>query len=137
MTLPVFLELVEFKAKTASILPFFIGVCYSWYNYQTIHLGYVLLYFIAMLIFNMAVDILDNYNDYHHATEGHDYKEKPISLVGNNCLSNWFLVDGLHDHPFRCHGDRLGNGGWLAALLDGAVLLPSRDLLFLWSTAAF
>ena len=24
----------------------------------------------------MAVDILDNYNDYHHATEVHDYKEK-------------------------------------------------------------
>lgn len=26
----------------------------------------------------MAVDILDNYNDYHHATEVHDYKEKQI-----------------------------------------------------------
>lgn len=86
MTLPVFLELVEFKAKTASILPFFIGVCYSWYNYQTIHLGYVLLYFIAMLIFNMAVDILDNYNDYHHATEGHDYKEK-TNIIGREQLS--------------------------------------------------
>lgn len=95
MTLPVFLELVEFKAKTASILPFFIGVCYSWYNYQTIHLGYVLLYFIAMLIFNMAVDILDNYNDYHHATEGHDYKEK-TNIIGREQLSVklvfWLMV---------------------------------------------
>ncbi|OTN75061.1 hypothetical protein A5886_000105 [Enterococcus sp. 8G7_MSG3316] len=95
MTLSVFLELVEFKAKTASILPFFIGICYSWYNYQSIHLGYVLLYFAAMLIFNMAVDILDNYNDYHHATEVHDYKEK-TNIIGREQLSVklvfWLMV---------------------------------------------
>lgn len=80
MNLTVFLELVEFKAKTASILPFFIGICFSLYNFHKLHLGLVLLYFVAMVIFNMAVDILDNYNDYHHATEIHDYREKPISL---------------------------------------------------------
>jgi len=95
VTLSVFLELVEFKAKTASILPFFIGICYSWYNYQSIHLGYVLLYFAAMLIFNMAVDILDNYNDYHHATEVHDYKEK-TNIIGREQLSVrlvfWLMV---------------------------------------------
>ncbi|WP_312498662.1 prenyltransferase [Enterococcus sp.] len=95
MTLSVFLELVEFKAKTASILPFFIGICYSWYNYQSIHLGYVLLYFAAMLIFNMAVDILDNYNDYHHATDVHDYKEK-TNIIGREQLSVrlvfWLMV---------------------------------------------
>ncbi len=95
MTLSVFLELVEFKAKTASILPFFIGICYSWYNYRSIHLGYVLLYFAAMLIFNMAVDILDNYNDYHHATEVHDYKEK-TNIIGREQLSVrlvfWLMV---------------------------------------------
>ncbi len=100
----VFLELVEFKAKPP-VLPFFIGVCYSWYNYQTIHLGYVLLYFIAMLIFNMAVDILDNYNDYHHATEGHDYKENQYHWSGT--LSVKLVFDGLHDHRFRRHGNRL------------------------------
>jgi len=95
VTLSVFLELVEFKAKTASILPFFIGICYSWYNYQSIHLGYVLLYFAAMLIFNMAVDILDNYNDYHHATDVHDYKEK-TNIIGREQLSVrlvfWLMV---------------------------------------------
>lgn len=86
MSLPVFLELVEFKAKTASVLPFFIGLCYSWYNYQSIHILYVLIYFIAMFIFNMAVDILDNYNDYHHATDVHDYKEK-TNIIGRENLS--------------------------------------------------
>ncbi|KAF1295607.1 1,4-dihydroxy-2-naphthoate polyprenyltransferase [Enterococcus sp. JM4C] len=81
MSLATFLELVEFKAKTASVFPFFIGLCYSWYKYQSIHISYVLIYFIAMFIFNMAVDILDNYNDYHHATDVHDYKEK-TNIIG-------------------------------------------------------
>ncbi|WP_265460025.1 prenyltransferase [Enterococcus sp. HY326] len=86
MKLSVFLELVEIKAKTASILPFFIGLCYSWYNYHEVRVGYVVLYFIAMVIFNMAVDILDNYNDYHHATEVHDYREK-TNIIGRENLS--------------------------------------------------
>lgn len=39
-----------------------------------------------MFIFNMAVDILDNYNDYLHAKEGHDYKEK-TNIIGRESLS--------------------------------------------------
>lgn len=81
-----FLELVEFKAKTASVLPFFIGLVFSWYHYQSVHLGYVFIYFIAMFIFNMAVDMLDNYNDYHHATDLHDYREK-TNIIGRENIS--------------------------------------------------
>ncbi|GGC87231.1 prenyltransferase [Enterococcus wangshanyuanii] len=86
MNKEVFFELVELKAKTASVLPFLLGICFSWYHYQNLHLFYVLIYFIAMFIFNMAVDILDNYNDYHHAKEGHDYKEK-TNIIGRENLS--------------------------------------------------
>ena len=32
VSLKVFLELVEFKAKTASVLPFFIGLSLRWTN---------------------------------------------------------------------------------------------------------
>lgn len=86
MNKEIFFELVELKAKTASVLPFLLGICFSWYHYGSLHLGYVLLFFIAMFIFNMAVDILDNYNDYHHAKEGHDYKEK-TNIIGRENLS--------------------------------------------------
>lgn len=65
MNREIFFELVELKAKTASVLPFLLGICFSWYQYGRLHVGYVLIFFIAMFIFNMAVDILDNYNDYH------------------------------------------------------------------------
>jgi len=95
MSVPVFLELVEIKAKTASVLPFLIGLCYSWYHYGRIHVGYVAIYFVAMFIFNMAVDILDNYNDYHNAKEGHDYKEK-TNIIGREKISLrlvfWLMV---------------------------------------------
>lgn len=86
MSIKVFLELVEMKAKTASILPFLIGLCYSYYHYEQLHLGYVVIYFIAMVIFNMSVDILDNYNDYQKATDVHDYREK-TNIIGRENLS--------------------------------------------------
>lgn len=86
MTIPVFLELVEIKAKTASIFPFLLGACYSWFNYRSVHLGLLFLFFVAMFIFNMSVDILDNYNDYRHATEVHDYKQK-TNIIGREHLS--------------------------------------------------
>lgn len=82
----VFLELVEMKAKAASVFPFLIGICYSWYHFKALHLGYVFFYFIAMFLFNMAVDILDNYNDYRRGTSVHNYKEK-INIIGRENLS--------------------------------------------------
>lgn len=85
MTIPIFLELVEMKAKTASIFPFFLGLCIAWYNYGSMHLGYTIAFFIAMFIFNMAVDIMDNYNDYKKATSVHDYKEK-TNIIGRENL---------------------------------------------------
>lgn len=86
MSIKIFFELVEMKAKTASVLPFLIGLCYSYYHYGVLHFGYVTIYFIAMFIFNMAVDILDNYNDYLNATDVHDYKEK-TNVIGRENLS--------------------------------------------------
>ncbi|MBF0786350.1 MULTISPECIES: prenyltransferase [unclassified Streptococcus] len=85
MSLPIFLELVEVKAKTASILPFLIGMCFSYYAYGEVRPLYVGLYFIAMLLFNMFVDVWDNYNDYRHAVDL-DYQEK-TNIIGRENLS--------------------------------------------------
>ena len=49
MSLNVFLELVEIKAKTASILPMLLGVCLSVYYYHSLNLLNSVLFFIAML----------------------------------------------------------------------------------------
>ncbi len=82
----VFFELVEMKAKTASVLPFLLGICYSWYHYRSLHMGLLFTFFAAMFVFNMAVDILDNYNDYIHARDGHDYRSK-TNIIGRENLS--------------------------------------------------
>lgn len=86
MSLKVFLELVEIKAKTASILPFLIGICFSYYYYNSVHLGLSVVFFVAMLLFNMAVDALDNYNDYHHAVDKLEYKRK-TNIIGRENIS--------------------------------------------------
>ncbi|MGY3704800.1 1,4-dihydroxy-2-naphthoate polyprenyltransferase [Vagococcus martis] len=86
MNFKVFAELIELKAKAASVFPFIMGFLYSWYHYQQIKPLYMLLFFISMLLFNMAVDILDNYMDYHNATDVHDYK-KETNIIGRENLS--------------------------------------------------
>ncbi|VTS12318.1 prenyltransferase [Streptococcus pseudoporcinus] len=85
MTIPVFLELVEMKAKTASVLPFLIGLCFSYYHYGSVHLFLVLLFFLAMFCFNMFVDIWDNYNDYKNAINL-DYQVQ-TNIIGRESLS--------------------------------------------------
>ncbi|MGF2144669.1 prenyltransferase [Vagococcus fluvialis] len=86
MTLKIFAELVELKAKTASIFPFLMGFLYSWYHYNQIYWGNMLIFFISMVLFNMAVDIMDNYMDYHNATDVHDYKHE-TNIIGRENLS--------------------------------------------------
>ena len=86
MSLNVFLELVEIKAKTASILPMLLGVCLSVYYYHSLNLLNSVLFFIAMLLFNMAVDMMDNYNDYNHAIDTVDYK-KNTNIIGRENIS--------------------------------------------------
>ncbi|WP_159561594.1 prenyltransferase [Streptococcus halichoeri] len=85
MSLTQFLELVEIKAKTASVLPFLIGLCFSYYYYGSVHPIYVMLFFIAMFFFNMFVDIWDNYNDYQKAINS-SYK-KEVNIIGREKLS--------------------------------------------------
>ena len=86
VSLDVFLELVEIKAKTASILPMLLGVCMSVYYNHSFNLINSILFFIAMLLFNMAVDMMDNYNDYNHAVDTEDYK-KNTNIIGREKIS--------------------------------------------------
>lgn len=86
MSLKVFLELVEIKAKTASILPFLLGVGFSYYYYHAFQWRLSLCLFIAMFLFNMAVDAWDNYNDYHHALDTKVYRQK-TNIIGREQLS--------------------------------------------------
>ncbi|MDT2905327.1 prenyltransferase [Lactococcus lactis] len=86
MNFKIFAELIELKAKTASIFPFLLGLAYSLYHYQSVNLSALAIYFVAMFMFNCFVDIWDNYNDYHKAVDTDDY-QKNTNIVGRENLS--------------------------------------------------
>lgn len=88
-----FAELIELKAKTASIFPFLLGLGYSIYHYHQANLLPLLVYFVAMFMFNCFVDIWDNYNDYHNAVDTADY-QKNTNIIGREGLSLG-LIKGL------------------------------------------
>lgn len=85
MKLSVFLELVEIKAKTASIFPFLLGTLYTLYHFKQLNIFNTCLFFIAMLLFNMSVDINDNYWDYKNA-KGQERFRQQTNIIGVNHL---------------------------------------------------
>ncbi|WP_461215033.1 1,4-dihydroxy-2-naphthoate polyprenyltransferase [Lacticaseibacillus sp. GG6-2] len=97
MTLRTFLEIIEIKAKTASIFPFLLGGLYSWYHYQRFRPLELIICFIAVVLFNMAVDVDDNYQDYLRAsnTQAFHYRLK-TNIIGREHLSlttvRWLII---------------------------------------------
>lgn len=90
----VYMELIEMKAKLASIMPFILGIMYSIYNMNEFRLGDSIILILAMLLFNMSVDMLDNYCDYKNASSEHDYKEK-TNIIGREGLSLKGILVGI------------------------------------------
>jgi len=86
MNFKIFAELIELKAKTASVFPFLLGLAYSLFHYGAVNIWPLIIYFIAMFSFNCFVDIWDNYNDYHNAVDEHDYKQN-TNIIGRENLS--------------------------------------------------
>ncbi|MDR2465667.1 MAG: prenyltransferase [Streptococcaceae bacterium] len=91
MKLAVFLELIEAKAKTASVFPFLLGSLYAFYTYGKLNLIALSIYFIAMLLFNCFVDAWDNYNDFHHAHDVEDYKVN-TNIIGREKIPEKTMV---------------------------------------------
>lgn len=88
VTLKVFLELVEIKAKIASIWPFLLGLIFVSFNFHQLNWGVDVLFFIAMLLFNMAVDINDNYQDYTKADDNQAAEwKRHTNIIGVQHLS--------------------------------------------------
>lgn len=85
MSLNVFLELVEIKAKTAGVAPFLLGMCFSAYYYHHLNWTLALVFFVAMFLFNMVVDMLDNYSDYYHA-DNKAYQQS-TNIIGRENIS--------------------------------------------------
>ncbi|HEY0221826.1 MAG TPA: prenyltransferase [Lactovum miscens] len=90
MNFKIFAELIELKAKTASVFPFLLGLGYSLYHYHSANPIPLIIYFVAMFFFNCFVDIWDNYNDYHKAVDTADY-QKNTNIIGRENIAMWLI----------------------------------------------
>lgn len=84
MTKADFLELVEFKAKAASVFPCLLGSLFAWWHYRQLDVIALIGFFIAMVLFNMAVDANDNYQDYTRSDS--DSFRKQTNIIGRRHL---------------------------------------------------
>ncbi|BDZ30431.1 1,4-dihydroxy-2-naphthoate polyprenyltransferase [Lactiplantibacillus sp. WILCCON 0030] len=107
----VFLEFVEIKSLIASVLPFVLGSLYAVYNYHQVHLGYLLLFFIASSLFHMATNANDNYQDFLHAPRDKANQEflEATNVVGVNQIS----ISQARTITFGLGGVSLLLGLWL------------------------
>lgn len=85
MSMPVFLELVEIRTKLASLFPFTLGILFSVYYFSEFNAVNTILFFIAMLVFDMATTAINNTMDYVKAKNMH-YKEYE-NILGKAGLS--------------------------------------------------
>jgi 1,4-dihydroxy-2-naphthoate octaprenyltransferase len=83
MSLKVFLQVVEIQTKLASLFPFAVGVLFSIAYFEQFQLGYTLLFFIGMVVFDMATTAINNYMDFKKAKSTvYKYEENIIGKSG-------------------------------------------------------
>ena len=124
MSLKVFFEVVEIKTKVASLFPFLIGVLFSLTFFKEVHIGYTLLFFVGMLLFDMTTTAINNYMDFEKAqSEEYKYQENVIGreqLAPSQVRQLIFLMLGLA----AVIGFVLSwLTGWLLLIMGGAVCL--------------
>lgn len=73
MAIKKFMQLVEIKTKTASMIPFLFGTVYAIFRFHEFHVEHFLLMLFSLLSFDMATTALNNYYDYKKAARKHGY----------------------------------------------------------------
>lgn len=89
MTLKTFLELVEIKTKIASIFPYIIGLLFSLTYFKSFNLGLSLLFLFTMLLFDMTVTAINNYQDFQKAKD--EVYQQQENIIGQANLAPNFV----------------------------------------------
>lgn len=85
MTFKLFLEFIRLNAKTASAIPFILGLLYSIYYFQSVDWLNSLIYFIAQMAIAFFVTGFNNVQDYKLAVDQH-YRDT-YNIIGREHLS--------------------------------------------------
>lgn len=90
MTLKVFLKLVEIQTKIASLFPFLLGILFAQFYFGTINIGNTLLFFLAMLLFDLTTTAINNLMDYQKAKDV-SYKEN-TNIIGQEKIAEKAVI---------------------------------------------
>lgn len=80
MSVKNFLKLVEIQTKLASLFPFLLGTLFAAYYFNAFNLINTLLFFVAMIIFDMTTTAINNLMDYQKAKD-EGYKDE-VNIIG-------------------------------------------------------
>lgn len=101
LTWPVFYELTEIYTAPLNIMWFVLGVAIAQFHLGVVNWGNVGLCLVTVFIFDLAVNVSDNYYDYRHAHDRIDYAQKtnpvgrlqlPVAGVGYLAISLYILA---------------------------------------------
>lgn len=85
MTLNTFFRLVEIQTKLASLFPFLIGTLFSLFFFRSFDPVNTLIFFVAMIVFDMTTTAINNLMDYQKATS-EEYR-KNHNIIGQAAIS--------------------------------------------------
>jgi 1,4-dihydroxy-2-naphthoate octaprenyltransferase len=117
MSLRTFLKLVEIETKIASVFPFFVGLLFVIYRYETFQLLNTLIFFGAMLIFDLTTTAINNYMDYRKAVCQNYRNER--NIIGQKSISERTVLFTI----ISLLAVATGLGIWLVFRTDLLVLL--------------
>ena len=103
MSLSTFLRFVELQTKVASLFPFLVGLLFVIYRFESFNLLNTVIFFFAMLIFDLTTTGINNYMDYKKAHSDEYRKTEniigqaniPAGLAKNTILTMLFIAMGL------------------------------------------
>lgn len=119
LTWRVFYELTEIYTAPLNVMWFILGVAIAQYHLGTVNWINVGLCLIAVFIFDLAVNVSDNYYDYRHALDRTDYAQKtnPIGRLNLPVAGVGYLALGLYVLSLVPGIWLVMRTGWLVLLL--------------------
>lgn len=90
MSFSTFLKLVEIQTKIASVFPFLVGCLFVYYRYDMFHPLNTVIFFVAMLIFDLTTTAINNYMDYRKASS--DAYRKQYNVIGQHNITEKTVI---------------------------------------------
>ena len=85
-----FFKLVEIQTKIASLFPFLLGTLFASYYFKAVNFGNTIVFFLAMIIFDMTTTAINNLMDYQKAKDN-GYKDD-VNIIGQERISEAIVI---------------------------------------------